>query len=394
MNINTPPSSRTPLTERVQPLLAEIRERASDIEAARQTPTDIIQKLVDIGFYRAMAPAMYGGDESDPYDWVQTSRLLASADMSVGWVAGVTGGHTYGLAYFDKQVQDEVWATGPDTIMCTSGTPTGKVERVEGGIRLSGKFGFASGVDHAAWAMLGFVLPQSDSKPAGFYFCMVPRSDYSIEDDWHMSGMRGTGSKSILVDDAFVPEHRWFGPGVERGPTNPGLHKNPLFNTQFPYFMAAPFVAVIVGGAEGALEAAISALKSRISLVTAQRTADYPPRQIRLAEAALEISAARALMDRGLRELVDATTGGRSLSAEGNRWRRAEDAYISRMARRAVDHLLDEAGGGAQAMSKPLQRFWRDIHTGSEHPQLDVLGASHVCGRLLLGLPLDEVLII
>lgn len=384
-------SPSSPLVERVQPLLPEIRERAPEFEEARQIPSDIIEKLVEIGFYRAAAPAMYGGHEVDFYDWVQTVRLLAQADPATGWVAGVTGCHTWGLAFFDKRVQDEVWEAGPDTIMSTSGL-TGKVTREDGGIRMAGRFSYSSGCDHASWVMLGFVVEEGDdSKEPGLYFAMVPRSEWEIDDDWFTFGMRGTGSKTIVVDDAFVPEYRWFGPGFETGSLCPGLHASPKYNTLFAYFMQAPFVAVCLGAAEGALEVATTSLKSRMSVISQQRTADYPPRQIRLAEAALQIDAAAALMDRSLRRLVDSLDEGRCLSAEGNRWLRAHDAYVARLARQAVEHLVSESGGGETRSSKPLQRFWRDIYAGSQHPYLDVVTSSHTCGRLLMGLPLDDV---
>ena len=382
------------LVERIKPLLADIRARAPAIEAARQIPKDIIEQLVQTGLLRAMMPAERGGGEDDVIDWLQAIRLLASADMATGWVAGLLACHANSLAYFDKRAQDEVWASGPDAIIGTSGAPLGRIRRVAGGVHLSGRFPFASGCDYCAWTILGFVLEQSDSREAGFYFCVVPSSDYRIEDDWFTSGLRGTGSKTLVLEDAFVPEHRWFGPGLERGPVNPGLYKNPMFNETFLAVFNAPFAAIMLGGAEGALEAATEALKSRTaSAINAARTVDYAPRQIRLAEAALEIRGAAALMEKNWGLFADRLREGRAQTMADMNWWRAEDAHAARLARHAVEHLMTEAGGSAHYDRKSLQRFWRDIHTGCEHPWLDLLGMSHVIGRMMLGLPLEGVLV-
>ncbi len=381
------------LVERVKPILEEIRERALSIEQARQIPEDIIHKLVDIGFIRAMVPAEHGGGEEEFLDWIETVRLISASDMATGWVAGLLSCHAHAVTFFDKRAQDEVWATGPDTIIGTTAAPVGRIRRVTDGVYLTGRFPFASGCDHGAWTILGFTLPVGDVREAGNYACLVPRSDYTILDDWFTSGLRGTGSKSLILEDVFVPEHRWFGPTFERPANNPGLYKNPMFNSAFQAIFNAPFAAIMVGGAEGALSWATAALKSRVSPFSGLKAIDYPPRQISIAEAALEIRTAAALMEQNWAKRAEALRDGRIQTPQEIRWWRAEDAYASKLARHAVDQLMNDAGGSAQYSNKPLQRFWRDIHTGCEHPWLDLLAMKHVVGRLMLGLPRDPTLV-
>ena len=380
------------LVNRVQSLLPEIRERALSIEEARQIPKDIIDRLVEIGFMRAMVPAERGGAEEEWIDWVQSVRLLASADMATGWVAGLLSCHPHGVTFFDKRVQDEVWSTGPDTIVATSAAPVGRSIRVDGGVRLSGRYPFSSGCDHGNWTILGFILEQSDSREAGPYYCLVPRNEYRIEDDWFTSGLRGTGSKSVVVDDIFVPEYRWFGPGIERGPMHPGLYKNPMFTSAYFAVYNAPFAAIALGGAEGALAVATSDLQRRKGAFSGKRAAESASRQTNLGEVALELRGAAALIEKNWRYMSDYFHEGRCQTDEEIRWWRADDVYASNLARHAVDLLVNDAGGSVQYSHRALQRFWRDIHTACEHPWLDTLISTQNIGQLCLGEPLTPLL--
>lgn len=383
--------ARPSLTEQVQPLLESIREAAPAIESARRLPDDLMGKLVDAGMARAMTPAERGGGEADLQDWLNAVRLLARADMATGWVTGLLACHSNSVTYFDPSAQDEVWATGPDTLVCSSGAPIGKVERVEGGVLLSGRYGFSSGSDFCAWTMVGFILEKEDTRQRGFYQCLAPSTDYRIEDDWYSSGLRGTGSKSVIFDKAFIPEHRWFGPGMESGPLAPGTYKNPMFEALFLVGYNAPFGAIVQGAAEGALDAAIGQMKGRMhSVINDQRTSNYVPRQIRLGEGALQISAAAAQFEKSWRQIQDSFRPGRQMTMPDILWWRGNDAFAARQARAGVDHLMNEAGGSSQYSHKPLQRFWRDIHTACEHPWFDLLGTSHILGRGMLGLEIEK----
>lgn len=383
----TPPT----MVERVEPLLDAIRAAAPSIEAERRLPDDLMDQIVGTGLTRAMSPAERGGGEEDLIDWLQAIRLIARADMATGWVAGLLACHACGVANFDPRAQDEVWADGPDTLVGSSGAPVGQIERVSGGVLLSGRFPFSSGCDFCSWTMVGFMLEQDDSRQAGFYQCLVPRADYRIEDDWYTSGLRGTGSKSLIFEKVFIPEHRWFGPGMEGGPMVPGLYKNPMFGAPFLVMYNAPFGAIVLGGAEGALDAATSAMKGRThSAITAQRTQAYAPRQIMIGEGALQIRCAAASIEKSWTKIQRSFEQGPHLTLEEIGWWRGDDAFAARQSRAGVDHLINEAGGSAQYAHKPLQRFWRDIHTACEHPWLDLVGTSHLLGRSMLGMDMQK----
>jgi alkylation response protein AidB-like acyl-CoA dehydrogenase len=370
------------LSDRAREILPLVSEHAKSGEDARQISADVIKAIKDIGFFRSIVPAAYGGDEDDLYDWAQTCRTIASADMATAWVCGVLGGHSYGVTYFSKQAQDEVWANGPDAMVCSSLAPLGKATRVEGGVKVTGRYGFSSGSDYSDWAMIGFLLFDDPEGPPSYRLGLLPRKDYTIHDDWQTSGMRGTGSKTLVVEDVFIPEHRWFGPGVDRGPMDRTVHSNPVYNVSLDW-MSAFFPCVLVGGAEGALQIAAENMKNRKPALPGRGGASTS-RQQRLGEAALQIRAAGTVLDNCMRQRVEALNNNHKLGPQESAWLFADETYATRIARKAVDMLLEETGGGAQFLDKPVQRFWRDIHTGSEHVQLDMIARSEACGAMLL----------
>src|SRR6516164_2114908 len=117
--------------------------------------------------------------------------------------------HTWHLALFPPQAQDDVWGEDTSIQLSTSLAPTGTVERVDGGFRLSGRWSFSSGCDYCQWAALGGMAPAVESgAPPDARIFLLPRRDYVIDDNWHVTGLCATGSKDIVVAEAFVPEYR------------------------------------------------------------------------------------------------------------------------------------------------------------------------------------------
>jgi 3-hydroxy-9,10-secoandrosta-1,3,5(10)-triene-9,17-dione monooxygenase len=174
---------------------------------------------------------------------------------SSGWILGVIGVHNCHLALFPPQAQEDVWGEDTSIQISTSLAPTGTVERVTGGFRLSGRWSFSSGCDYCQWAALGGLAPATESgAPPEARMFLLPR-DYEINDNWHVTGLCGSGSKDIVVTDAFVPEYRThsylefhlcnLGAAINNGP----LYRLP-FGAVFPNSIAAPAIGVALGALE------------------------------------------------------------------------------------------------------------------------------------------------
>jgi len=234
-------------------LLPAFRQRAQETEDARCVPAESVKALEETGFFKLLQPKSAGGYEADPVTFFTAVRLIASACGSTGWVASVVGVHPWQLALFPPQAQDDVWAADPATRMSSSYAPTGKARKTDTGYQLNGRWSFSSGCDHARWVLLGGIVLDDEGKPADFCTFLLPASDYTIDDVWDTVGLRGTGSNDIVVDDAFVPEHRALSftgvtkiacPGHER---NTGALYRIPFGSIFSYAITTPIIGMATG---------------------------------------------------------------------------------------------------------------------------------------------------
>lgn len=379
-----------PLSERVAEILADVAARADEQEDARRLSERTFASLTELGFFRALVPARFGGDELDIEDVLQAVRRLAAADASTAWVAGLLAAHQHIVAYFDPRVQEEVWATGPDTIVTTSGEPVGRAEQVDGGIRLSGRWRFSSGSDYADWVLVGFTQPQPDSAGPAAYLALVPRSDIRVEDTWFTYGMRGSGSKDLEITDAFVPSYRMVPfPGGAEVPRD--LHPNGLYRLPFLSVFTAPFAALMLGAAEGALAVQREKLRSRVRNYSGVSGVTSVA-QLRLGESSLEVRAAIALVERHWKLMAWHAREGIPVSDEQwGAWRH-EDCYAGELVTRALERLLKSGGGSVVYSSGSLQRIWRDVHTMRAHVWFDFDNVAQQHARQLLGLEPDPAL--
>jgi 3-hydroxy-9,10-secoandrosta-1,3,5(10)-triene-9,17-dione monooxygenase len=221
---------------RVRALLPVIRERAPRAEQLRRLPDETFADFQEAGLFRAMQPKRYGGFELDPEFFYQAITEVGAVCGSSGWVFAVVGVHNWHLALFPPQAQEDVWGEDDSIQLSTSLAPTGKVERVDGGYRVSGRWSFSSGCDFCGWAVLGGIAPPAEAGgPPDARTFLLPRADYAIDDNWQVMGLCGSGSKDIVVADAFVPDYRTHSYLDAFHLRNPGTAVNdgPLYRLPF-----------------------------------------------------------------------------------------------------------------------------------------------------------------
>ncbi len=365
-------------------LLPAFRQRAQETEDARCVPAESVKALEETGFFKLLQPKSAGGHEADPVTFFTAVRLIASACGSTGWVASVVGVHPWQLALFPPQAQDDVWAADPATRMSSSYAPTGKARTTEGGHRLDGRWSFSSGCDHATWVLLGGIVLDDEGKPVDFCTFLLPASDYAIDDVWDTVGLRGTGSNDIVVDDAFVPEHRSLSftdvtkiacPGHQR---NAGALYRIPFGSIFSYAITTP----IIGMATGAYAAHVEYQRGRVrASYVGQRSAEDPFAQVRIAEAAALLDAAWLALERDMTELMAHARAGEKIPLPLRLRTRRDQVTGTGQAIRAVDLLFENSGGRALKTGTPIQRFWRDAHAGRVHAINDPERALSMFGR-------------
>ena len=385
------------LVTRARLLVPVLRQRAADTEKLRHLPTATIDDLHETELFRLFQPARYGGIEVPIRAFVDIGAALGRGCGSTSWVFNNLVVHNWMLGYWPRAAQDEVWQNNPRALVGSSFVfPAGKAEKAPGGYRLSGRWPFASGIDACDWMMLTApVAPSSNRKGDGGTpeprFFVVPKSDYSEIDNWHVMGLAGTGSKDIVVDNVFVPEHRTLAAADGKGARHPGSKVNTGALYKLPWYALFGFVngATALGIAQGAMEEFTVATRARVATATGRQLAELATMQLRVAEAATQIDAAETLMLKDCQEAMHIAEAGKLASMEEKtRWRR-DAAYAVRMSIKAVDLLFAGAGGAAIVDSHPLQRALRDAHAAQGHIGLNWDANGTMFGRVALGLDPD-----
>jgi alkylation response protein AidB-like acyl-CoA dehydrogenase len=293
---------------------------------------------------------------------------------------------------FPAQAQREVWRSNPDATFCGSYAPVNEAVADGDGFRLSGRWGFASGCDNSQWAICGARLPAAPDRPSEPAFLLVPASDYAVDDTWGVIGLAGTGSKTLVLEDAYVPGYRVLLFADAASGRTPGsrLSSNRLYAVPVYCHVSACLAATAVGAAAGAVEDFIAGTTGRVTRgsVTGgnNQMAQFPTVQIKLTEAAAAVDAAQTILLRDLGAIAREVRENGEGSIRQRVTNRRGQGFAVNLAVRAVDILNASTGGNGLAMSNPIQRAWRDVNAVARHVSLnwDSIGAMY--GQMALGL--------
>jgi 3-hydroxy-9,10-secoandrosta-1,3,5(10)-triene-9,17-dione monooxygenase len=358
--------TRDELLRRAKALVPVFKERAARTEALRQVLPESVQDLLASGLIRIGNPRRYGGHDVEVDTAFEVGWELGRGCGSTAWCYSLWTAHNWWLGHFPERCQEEFFATGPDTLFSSGLNPAGgRVEPASGGFRVSGRWGFSSGCDAATWVMVA--VP--GARPNEPLWLLLPRSDCRILDTWFAAGMRGSGSKDIVIEDALVPAHRVVDPercGVD-DMTGFELHGRLSYRAPLRCLAGWDLAAPLIGIAQGAVDEFVVRAQ-RMS--GPGRSADSVALQLRLAEAAAEVDAARALHRQDIREILDRAARGEGFSDLDRIRYRRDKAFISRLCVRAVDRLFEGSGARAVMDAEPIQRYHRDAHGASHHAAL------------------------
>jgi 3-hydroxy-9,10-secoandrosta-1,3,5(10)-triene-9,17-dione monooxygenase len=371
--------SREDLLAQATALLPRLKQRALETEGLRRIPDATIAELASAGLTRIPNPPRFAGYEHDIDLMFEVAMEIGRACGSTAWCYAVWAIHNWMMGHWPEQAQEEYFAGGPDTLSSSSFAPTGRLEPVEGGYRLSGHWQFSSGSDAGSWALLGAVGSQ------GPRLALVPRSDYEIVDTWFVSGLRGTGSKDVHVEQAFVPEHRVGAiMGAVTGSRAFELHGRPSYllppMSLLPFTLCSP----LVGMAQGAVDEFI--LRTKASTAPG-RSAGSVALQLRLAESSAEVDSARLIVKTLTRGLIERAAHGKQPSELEQATVRRDYGYVAKLCVRAVDRLFEASGGHSLFETEAMQRFQRDVHAGSHQAALYWDAIAEGYGRAALELP-------
>jgi indole-3-acetate monooxygenase len=366
------------MLEAVSHLLAEIRElaptipsRVSEIEASRQIPPDLVDKLKASGIFRMFVPRSHGGLELDLPDGLTVIVELARIEGALGWAAMVASASSMFIPLLRRETYDQVYRHGPDVILSGSSQPVGTADAVLGGWRVSGRWPFASGCQQADW-MVGFCTATKDGKslpgragiggPPWVRGFILPAAEWQIEDTWHAAGLKGSGSHHISIADKFVPETNFF--EIENGvPCLPA----PLYQSALE-LIPLTHSAFAAGLAEGAVNDLIELVKTgrkQFRAATAMHDSEVFQWKFGCVEA--DLRAVQAFMEVQVASHWRHALAG-TINDDALRMQSTQNAvWITATCVRIVDTCLALGGAGTLYDTSPLQRRWRDLHAGAQH---------------------------
>jgi 3-hydroxy-9,10-secoandrosta-1,3,5(10)-triene-9,17-dione monooxygenase len=356
------------------------------------------KQLLEGGFLRALQPKRWGGGEVRLVEFVDAVTELSAASPSAGWVAGVIGVHSWQLALFHEQAQQEMWGEDPTAMHSSSYNPTGRAEKVAGGYRLSGRWSFSSGCDHCRGVNLGAIPGTRQVRGADvpdFRSFLLLSGQYRIEDNWNVAGLKATGSKDIVVEDVFVPEHRTQSHlDYATNARLPGREKNDgvLYRLPWSVVFNMALACTTLGSARGFVELWLALARER-KLAGGAPAADDPLMQHRAAEATWAVDGAIARLRADALELWQMAEARVEVSmAERGRFRWNMNRGCQ-AAGEAVHALFHAATGRSIFLDHPLQRRFQDVQGALGHTFLDPDPVARAVGAALLGASKQEFLL-
>jgi 3-hydroxy-9,10-secoandrosta-1,3,5(10)-triene-9,17-dione monooxygenase len=356
------------LLEGARALLPALRDRAATTNAERDVSAETIADYHRANILRIIQPRRFGGLQLRFSLFSRIVEALTEGCPSSAWVYAVLGEHQWLLASYPEQAQIDVWGDTPRALASSSLAPRATAERTVGGWRLSGTFPFSSGSTHARWAIIGAFLG-TPGDPTAVAYVLVPFSEIEIIDDWHVFGLRGTGSRSLKLRDVFIPDHRVVLTSDLFAGTVPGANVHP----DYPLVRAPrglmvnyslPPVAIALG--RHALAVALETLRNRVSRgLTAMATSEFV--QITIAEAAAMIDAATLTMHQGRDAAESRIAEGAPVPPEFVMRTRRDMTHAQHQVQAAVEKLIEVCGARSVYDTDALAGIRRDLLTVLTH---------------------------
>jgi 3-hydroxy-9,10-secoandrosta-1,3,5(10)-triene-9,17-dione monooxygenase len=371
-----------------------VRERIPETDNLRRLPDDTVADLLESGLCGIMKPKRFGGSELDAETLIDVSVELASQCASTGWVYMLWAAHMWMQALWPAAAQEQAFEN-PNMLASSVVSTSGDVDLVNGGYRWSGRGFFSSGIDHCTWLTAAVPVRNEDTGEAGRKWLLIPREDIEIIDDWHTVGLRGTGSKTIVATDVFVPFGRTLdNADIERG-TSPGrqVNSNPMYGAISAANFTAAMAAPAIGAARGLLRAFGEKLRSKVGSAgrpEASGSSLAPgagTTMARYAAAVAQVDAVQALTLQNARRFSRVPAA--KVSPEGRTKCRRDQAFTAQQSRKAANAIYEECGGSGLLESSELQRIWRDANAAAAHRGLTWDWQADEWTKASFGLPLS-----
>lgn len=376
----------------LEEMVPQLRERGQAAEQAGRIPDETIHELEEIGAFRAVVPKSYGGLELDFPIIPQIFRVMAKGCVATSWTMGFLIYHNFQFAHFSEKAQKEVWGGRGYTMAPGHLFPTGEAIPVDGGYRLTGRWGYGTGMLHADWVLFSAPVKGGrdtwDSTDLRRFY--VPIGDCDILDTWDVTAMQASGSWDMRLDDVFIPEHRQVKAAELISGTAPGLiiNKGPLWRVPFVTMATLAGIGPMIGGAEGMFEICAEILKTKVGAQSHARQHELMTQQVRMARLKMELKAAISLWEEELDFVWERISGGGKMELSERAEARMVTAHCAKTCDALVNELAASVGSRSIFTDSPVQRFRREVNSLATHAFFDFDHLGSLYGQTLLGLEL------
>ncbi len=362
-------------------LIPTIAGRAAEAARHGGIHPETVVALKKTGVFRSLQPKRWGGLELQPTDVYDVEMAVGEADMSAAWLVGVLGIIPWAVALFDDRAGEDVWGGGKSDLICCALRRAGQATPVDGGFRLTGRWAYTSGCQHAGWALLG---GGSGPPPDGDWLLLVPRQDFEILDTWHVAGLKATGSHDVVVKDVFVPRHRAHRMVDLFDLSGPGQAANtaPLYRLPFGLVFAGGVSNAAVGALQGMLDRIVADLRAR-----GGPSRPNPDLDFIVAEAATTVDEAKTMVRANFARLLAYAERGEKPPIEFRLQVKYQLSLNTERCRLAANRLLEATGASGLYDEHPYGRIVADITMGRRHITNSVPLHARDWGQVMLGQP-------
>ena len=372
--------------ERAKGLLGLVREHADESESQRHLKGEVATAFAQEGLFRIAAPVDFFGSEEDPVTQIETIETVASVDGSAAWNLMI-GIETFGLIapgfiHCRELIEDQ------SVIMCSSTASAGRAEKVDGGYRVTGRWGFCSGCHNSdLFSATVFLYKNGERVQGGHQYLVVPKPEFEILDTWHTSGLCGSGSHDVVLEDVFVPEERLV------APLGQVQHQSPLLRMPFRSRLCYNKVAIAFGLARSALDSFVELAEGKVPRFTSKSLKNRGWAQRAIAESEVRVLSARALVIELVESLWEKARLDQPVSDKEAAIFQLACSDAVRGCIASVSQLVEAAGTTANQKGHPLERTARDIKVVGQH---QTVAPHHIedAGRVLLGVPAVDAMLV
>jgi indole-3-acetate monooxygenase len=347
--------------ENARRLAASLGDRSAEIEAGRRVPSDLLHELTTAGCFRILLPRTHGGVEASLTNALELYEALARGDASTGWTVMIGATGWCDLAALPRSTFDALFPPSADVIIAGAFAPSGSITPLDEAYEITGRWGFASGCGHATYFFANAIEDVTDGHPTMRAAVLDP-TQVTIEDTWHVAGLRGTGSHHFSVRGAVVQSDRTFVPLLD-----PPCIDVPIVRIATPALFAMGIASVAIGTAQGALDEVTDLARERVPLLAPGTLATNPLFQHDLARTDAGLAAGRSLLVEAAGRLWDRAEAGDDAALEDRARARAAAAWATEAAVTATEFAYRAGGGGAIYDDSPLQRRLRDVQAAAQH---------------------------